>query len=132
MKNLALPALGLSALLLLGGCAGTPQTPAPAAPAKPAPAAPAAPARPAASRIYDVTFDPAGNARGADGQMVTREWVVAQLTTGKLDKHTVIKITVPQEPTREQSIAAFARANHVVKIFDLYGFESVLVALAKP
>ena len=132
MKAVPFLSLSLSTMLLLAGCAGTPQTPAPASQSKSAPAAPAAPARPAVTRTYAVTFDAAGNARGADGQAVTREWVVAQLTNGKLDRHTVIKIAVPQTATREQSIAAFARANQVVKIFELYGFESVLVALAQP
>ena len=123
----------LIAILFLAGCAGTPRTPVRAGtPQTPAPATAPAPARPAAPSVFRVTFDAAGNAFGPDGIAVTREHLVALLSGGKLDRHTVIKIEVPQMPTREQSIEAFARANRVVKIFDLYGFESVLVALAKP
>ena len=33
---------------------------------------------------------------------------------------------------RDQSIAAFARAQQIAKIFDLLGFEAVVVVLAKP
>ena len=116
-------------LLLLCGCAGTPATP-PVAPPAPAHAAPAAPV--VQQRIYKVAFDATGTARGEDGTVITRENVIMLLRSGGLDKHTVIKIEVPPETSRDKSIESFARAQRSAKVFSILGFDSVLVGLAQP
>jgi len=124
------------ATLLLAACAGPAPKPAP----KPAPVAAPKPAAPAPMvvggyKLYPVhliTFDAAGVARSADGQAVTRDRVLDLLARNAIDRKTVIHIEVPKGITdRDQSIAAFTRAHQVAKIFDLLGFESVVVALAK-
>ncbi len=120
------------ATLLLCACAG----PAPKPATKPAPQ-PAAPAPMIVGGyklypVYVITFDAGGVARSADGQAVARDRVLDLLANNAIDRKTVIHIEVPKGITdRDQSIQAFSRAQQVAKIFDLLGFESVLVALAK-
>ena len=124
------------ATLLLSACAG----PAPKSAPKPAPVAAPKPPAPAQRivggyelhPVYLITFDAAGVARSANGQSVTKDRVLDLLARNAIDRKTVIHIEVPKGITdRDQSIQAFSRAQQVAKIFDLLGFESVLVALAK-
>ena len=82
--------------------------------------------------MYLIKFDAQHVGRSADGKPVTRESVIDLLATNSIDRKTVIHIEVPKGITdRDESIAAFSRAQQVAKIFNLLGFESVLVALAK-
>jgi hypothetical protein len=137
MNRLTTRLFGSLALLLLAACAGPGSAPAP----KPAPAPtvapkPAAPAQLMAGGyklqpVYVITFDEQGVPRSSDGQAVTREHVLDLLAGNSIDRKTVIHIEVPKNTDRDQSIEAFERAHQVAKIFDLLGFESVLVALGK-
>jgi hypothetical protein len=119
--------------VFLWGCAG------PAPKAAPTAAAPVSSSQlpPAAKSVnpkfYIVTFDAQGIAHDRVGKVVNRERVLALLGKGEIDQHTGIRIEVPGGIVdREKNIAAFARAQNVAKIFDLLGFEAVVVALAKP
>ena len=122
----------LAVAALLSACAGPAPKPAPAA-AAPAASPPPAAAKPFIPKFYIITFDAQGVAHDRMGVAVTRERALQLINKGEIDRHTGIRIEVPKGITdRDQSIAAFARAQQIAKIFDLLGFEAVVVVLAKP
>jgi type IV pilus biogenesis protein CpaD/CtpE len=117
----------LVALALLAGCAG----PAPKSAAVAAPARQQAPAKIIAPRFYIITFDAKGIPHDRTHAVVDRERVRFLVNKGDIDQHTGIRIEVPKGITdRSQSIEAFARAQQVAKIFELLGFDAVVVVLA--
>lgn len=123
--------LSLVAAALLSACAGPAPKPAPAAAAASPPHAAAA--KSVVPKFYIITFDAQGAAHDRTGAVVTRERALQLMTKGEIDRHTGIRIEVPNEATdRDKNIEAFARAQQIAKIFDLLGFEAVVVALAKP
>lgn len=116
----------LTSTLLLAGCAGPAPKSAPAQSQQPPAAKVIAP------RFYIITFDTAGVAHDRTGAVVDRERVRFLVNRGDIDRHTGIRIEVPKGITdREKSIEAFGRAQAVAKIFDLLGFEAVVVVLAE-
>lgn len=125
MKPHHIAASSLTIALLLGGCAGpAPKSVPPQPPPPPA-------AKVIAPRFYVITFDPAGVAHDRTGVVVDRERVRYLVNKGDIDRHTGIRIEVPKGITdREKSIEAFGRAQQVAKIFDLMGFDAVVVVLA--
>lgn len=123
----------LITVVLLWGCAGPAPKPAPtaAAPVSSTQLPPAAKSE--IPKFYIITFDAQGVAHDRTGAVVTRERALQLLAKGEIDRHTGVRIEVPGGIVdREKSIEAFARAQNVAKIFDLLGFEAVVVALAKP
>lgn len=121
------------AAALLSACAGPAPKPAPAAAAPAASPPPPAAAKPIVPKFYIITFDAQGVAHDRAGTVVTRERALQLMTKGDIDRHTGIRIEVPNETSdRDKNIEAFARAQQIAKIFDLLGFEAVVVALAKP
>ena len=122
--RVALPLLVIS---LLGACAGPAPKPTPTAAPKPP-----APARPVLPRFYIITFDAKGVAHDRTGAVVSRERALKLMAKGEIDRHTGIRIEVPAGiADREKNIEAFARAQRIAQIFDLLGFEAIVVALAK-
>ena len=116
----------LTSTLLLAGCAGPASKSAPAQP-PPQPAA-----KIIAPRFYIITFDAQGVAHDRTGTVVDRERVRFLVNRGDIDRHTGIRIEVPKGITdRDKSIEAFGRAQSVAKIFDLMGFDAVVVVLAE-
>lgn len=122
-------------IALLCGCAGPPPPGSPdVAPIRQAPMPPAAAAvpDPKAHRFYIVTFDAQGTPHDRTGAVVTRDRALTLIARKEIDAQTGIRIEVPKGITdHDQSIAAFARAQQVAKIFDLLGFEAVVVVLAQ-
>ena len=133
MKPISPLILSLAAAALFSACAGPAPKPASAAAAPVASPPPPAAARPVVTKFYIITFDAQGVAHDRMGVAVTRERALQLINKGEIDRHTGIRIEVPKGITdRDQSIAAFARAQQIAKIFDLLGFEAVVVVLAKP
>jgi hypothetical protein len=121
----------LAAAALLSACAGPAPKPAPAAAAPAASPPPPAAAKPVVPKFYIITFDAQGVAHDRTGAGVSRERTLQLINKGEIDRHTGIRIEVPKGVTdRDKSIEAFARAQQIAKIFDLLGFEAVVVVLA--
>ena len=132
MKTSSHLVFSVAAAALLSSCAGPAPKPAAAA-AKAAPTAtppPPAPAKPVVPKFYIITFDAQGIAHDRMGVAVSRERALQLIQKGEIDRHTGIRIEVPKGITdRDKSIEAFARAQQIAKIFDLLGFEAVVVVL---
>lgn len=125
--------VSLATAALLSACAGPAPKPAPAAAAPAASPPPPAAAKPIVPKFYIITFDAQGVAHDRTGAVVTRERALQLMTKGEIDRHTGIRIEVPNATgDRDKNIEAFARAQQIARIFDLLGFEAVVVALAKP
>jgi hypothetical protein len=127
MKPYPITLILLTAAVLLGGCAG------PAPKRAPAQAQPPVAAKTVVPRFYIVTFDANGVARDRAHAVVDRERVRYLVNKGDIDRHSGIRIEVSKGITdRQKSIEAFARAQEVAKIFDLMGFDAVVVVLVNP
>jgi hypothetical protein len=136
MKPRHIAVITIVPVFLLWGCAGPPPPgyvpPPPFRPARPVREAPAAAANPNAHRFYIITFDARGVAHDRTGAVVTRERVLTLVAKKEINSHTGIRIEVPKGITdRDQSIEAFARAQQIARIFDLQGFEAVVVVLSE-